>query len=35
MLEGPGKHDGDIQAEYIRNNVKRVRIPPPVLEDVE
>ncbi len=32
---GPAKKDGDLQAEYVLNNVKRLRIPAPVLEDIE
>ncbi len=34
-LLGPADTDGDLQAEYVLNNVKRLRMLPPILEDVE
>ncbi len=32
---GPAEQNGDLQAEYVLNNVKRLRIPARVLEDIE
>ncbi len=35
VFPGPAYQEGDLQAEYVLNNVKRLRIPAPVLEDIE
>jgi len=34
-LHGKAEKDGELQAEYVLNNVKRLRVLPSVLEDIE
>jgi hypothetical protein len=32
---GKAEHDGELQAEYVLNIVKRLKVLPPILEDAE